>query len=260
MQILAVDDERLALEGLISAIRASAPDAEIQGFRNGEEALKFATDHDVQVAFLDIEMRGLSGLELAKQLSALQPRINIIFTTGYSNYSSDAFALHASGYIHKPVTERKIREELSVLRYSVGHETKRLRVQCFGNFDVMFDGKPLRFQYNKSRECLAYLVSRRGAMCSMGEMAAVLWPDDDADHVSYLKNIRVDLGNTFSKLGLDDVLARQRGLLGIVPSQVNCDYYLYLENPDQYRHLYNGEFMAQYSWAEPIHGMLEANE
>ena len=258
MRILAVDDERIALEGLLSVLRSCLPEAEIRGFRDGQEALKYAEENEIQLAFLDIEMRGMNGLDVAKQLSAMYPRINIIFTTGYSNYSSDAFALHASGYIHKPVTEKKIREELGVLRYPLQEVPKRLRVQCFGNFDVMYDGKPLRFQYNKSRECLAYLVSRRGTLCTMGELAAILWPDDNSDHISYLKNIRVDLGNVFSKLGLDDVLVRQRGLLGVVPGEINCDYYLYLENPKKYGHLYSGEFMAQYSWAESIHGTLES--
>ena len=65
------------------------------------------------IAFLDINMRGMTGVELAKKLKDLCPKINIIFVTGYEEYKGDAMDLRASGYILKPVTKEQIDKELT---------------------------------------------------------------------------------------------------------------------------------------------------
>lgn len=66
------------------------------------------------MAFLDIDMRGTNGMELAKRLKENQPKINIIFVTGYSEYMGDAFSIHASGYVLKPPTKEKIELEIII--------------------------------------------------------------------------------------------------------------------------------------------------
>ncbi len=79
MKILAVDDEKIALEGLISAIREVEPSAEIWGFRKVSQVLEFYSKQVCDVAFLDIQMRTMSGIELAKRLKLITPQVNIIF-------------------------------------------------------------------------------------------------------------------------------------------------------------------------------------
>ena len=69
MRIIAVDDESIALEGLLDMIREVAPDAEVNGFEYPEDALKYAELHECNVAFLDVEMAGMSGVELADALT-----------------------------------------------------------------------------------------------------------------------------------------------------------------------------------------------
>ena len=157
MKIIALDDEELALEGLMDAIRACAPNAELHGFSYPEDVLAFLRDHSCDVAFLDVEMAGINGVELAEQLKLRNPDINLIFATGFSRYQGSAFDLHASGYLMKPITVEKVRKELANLRRPVPEE-KRIQVQCFGNFEVYLDGIPLEFKYHKTKELLAYLV------------------------------------------------------------------------------------------------------
>ena len=65
MKIIAVDDERIALEGLLDVIREAAPEAELTGFEYPEDALEFVEKHDCNIAFLDVEMAVMSGVELA---------------------------------------------------------------------------------------------------------------------------------------------------------------------------------------------------
>ena len=260
MEILVVDDEQLALDNVMSAIKKLNLDVNAAGFKKASEALEYAYSHKVDIAFLDIEMRSVSGIELARDLKKLHPSINLIFTTGYSEYTADAMDMHASGYILKPITAEKIQKEIDDLRYKVGTaESKRkFRVVTFGNFAV-YDGEtPIKFKYRKSLEVIAYLVDRKGTFASNGELIAALW-EDDSDYegrISYLNNIRADIKNTLTDLGYEDVVIRQRGHLAIDVNQVSCDYYEYLDGDPDAARGYHGEYMSQFSWAEITNGSL----
>ena len=89
-------------------------------------------------------------------------------------------------------------------------------------------------------------------MCTNNEIIAVIWEDDDfgTDRQDYLKKLRQDLTKTLSELGREDVVVRQRGQIGINPKSIECDYFKYLEGDSTILNSYQGEYMAQYSWAE----------
>ena len=253
MTIIALDDEELALEGLVDAIRACAPHAELHGFSYAEDVLEFIEAHPCDVAFLDVEMAGLNGVELAEQLKLRNPDVNIIFATGFSRYQGSAFDLHASGYLMKPITVEKVKKELANLRRPVPEE-KRIQVQCFGNFEVYLDGIPLEFKYHKTKELLAYLVDRKGALCTNGEIIAKLFGDDN--HNAYLRSLRKDLLDTLETAGCADVITQQRGKLGLVPEAIRCDYYDWCDGK-RMGNAYLGEYMAQYSWSEYTNAALQ---
>lgn len=249
MKILALDDEQIALEGLVLAVKKAEPSAAIYSFRKPGEALEFCKTMTCEVALLDIQMRNMSGVELAKKIKLLNPQTNIIFTTGYTDYMKEAFDIHASGYILKPVTPAKIRKELDNLRFPVLPAAKnRVRFQTFGNFEVFIDGEPVRFKYEKTKEMLAYLVDRNGALCTNGEIMAVLWEDKDSS--SYFRSLKKDLRDLLAEAGCEEILIQQRGKIGIVREKVDCDYYDWLDGEIQAVNLYRGEYMAQYGWGE----------
>ena len=252
MRILAVDDEPLALEGLVHTISGVVPDAEVRGFGNSSDALVYAFTSRPQVAFLDVNLRADSGLDLAKRLKDIDPKINIIFTTGHKRYMQEAFEMHVSGYIIKPVTPEKIKRELANLRTPVVTTAgNKLRVQTFGDFEVFVDDKPLQFSYLKTKEILAYLVDRRGSMCTNGTLLEVLWENDDpASHRSYLSNLLADLSKTLKDAGHENVLIKRRGQIGIDVTKIDCDYYRWLEGDPQARSAFAGKYMFQYSWGE----------
>lgn len=251
MKILVVDDEYIALEGMVSQISEVVPNADVTGFRHTDEALLFARTRQPDIAFLDIEMREMSGVQFAEKLQELNPKINIIFTTGYEQYMKEAFGLGASGYLLKPVTTEMVREELARLRYPVaGRGEHRVRVRTFGSFEVFLDENPMHFQYHKSKELFAYLVDRQGALCKLNELSAILWPDDPARHGSYIRNLCMDLVTAFESEGCDNIVNRQRGVIGIVMENIDCDYYDWLSGDSLEELGYTGEYMTQYEWAE----------
>lgn len=253
MKIIAVDDEKLALDTLVDSIEKAVPDASITGFRKPEDALTYVRENDCEIAFLDIKMRGMTGLELAKRLKDIRGEINIIFVTGYSEYSLDAFRLYASDYLLKPATPDAVKQAMEHLRTPVKPiQTKRVRFQCFGNFEVYVDNKPLIFGRAKSKELLAYLVDRMGASATMGELMAIMWDDgaDTSSRQSNLRNLIADLKNVLSDVEVGNIILKSRNSIAVNCEMVDCDYYDFLRHIPYAVNAYRGEYMMQYSWAE----------
>ena len=255
MKIIAVDDEKIALQGLISSIQKAAPDAQIYGFRYASEAVEHMKNESCDIAFLDIEMKGTDGVTAAKMLKAINPDINIIFATGFGSYRDEAFDLHASGYLIKPITAEAVKRELDNLRRPV-RKPKKLKAITFGNFQVLYGEEHVKFKYQKTMEMFAYLIDRRGSMCSGSELMTVLFEDDT--HQKYYNQLRLDLINTLKSLGCESVIIQARGMLGISVSEIECDYYDYLNGKEELAKLYHGEYMAQYSFAEFTNASLYA--
>ena len=254
MRIIAVDDEKLALEALASAIKAIVVEDEVVTFRYPEDALEYAKENLCDIAFLDIEMVGMSGTELAEKLKEYNSEINIVFCTGYGNYRDKAFELHASGYLVKPITPEKVKRELENLRRPI-LEKKRLKVQTFGNFEVYLNGKPLNFKYRRTKELFAYLVDRGGSMCSVGEIIGILF-EDESGREDYFQKLRRDLLTTLEEADCENVILHKRGMLGVVITEIQCDYYDCLNGKKDFATSYFGEYMSQYSFAEYTNAQL----
>lgn len=256
MQIVAVDDEPLMLERLKRSIEEAEPDSQLFTFDRPKDALAFAQAHTVDVFFLDICMSGMDGVTLAKKIKLIQPRANIIFATGYSEYMPDAFLLNVSGYLLKPVTTKQVREQLDILRFPVRIKaTEKIRLQCFGNFEAFLGNRPVRFRHSKTKEILAYLTFRRGATCTNNEIIAAIWEDDA--HESYFRDLRKDLLNTLSASGCADIIETGRGKMALITEKVDCDYYQWLNGTASGINAYHGEFMSQYSWAEFVNASMQ---
>ena len=247
MNVLLCDDEPLQLLRLEKTVKEVLVDADITSMNNPLQAIEACKSKTMDIAFLDIEMPGLNGIQLAKKLKAISPAINIIFVTAYDQYALDAHRLHASGYVTKPVNKAKVEEEIKNLRNPIlPHQEKKLQIKCFGNFEVFYDGEPLRFSYKKSKEAFAYLIDREGSAISVNELNAILWEED---HPSYLRNLIADIQNTLKKAGAGDVFVKRHNECFIDVTKVDCDAYEYKkDNPDAVR-MYRGEYMIQYDWA-----------
>lgn len=260
MNIYAIDDEKLALNALVSAIEEAVPEAEIHSFSKTSELIAAIPTTPCDVAFMDINMPGMTGLELAKKLKLAYPKVNIVFVTGYSEYIGDAMGLRASGYVRKPVTREKIEEEMRELRNPIElrPDDKKVYVQCFGNFEVFVDGNPVKFKRAKSKELFAYLIDRKGAKCTMNEIAAVLWEDgDDSESMkTHLRVIVHDLRSTLKEAGAKNVVIKDFNQIAVNTKMINCDYYIYNASPMAAINQYRGEYMAQYSWAEATNAAI----
>ena len=254
MIAIAVDDEVLMLGALVKAISASPDIEEVAKFSDCEQALEFIKNYPADIAFLDINMRGMGGLALAEKIIAARPNCKIVFCTGYEEYAIPAFKLHASGYLMKPISASDVQTEIDNIK-GVRQREKLLTVHCFGNFDVYAKNEKLVFKRVKTKELLAYLVDRKGAGMTAKEICAVLFPDDldDNKNAAYLRQLVLDLKNTLKAVGAERVFRHETPCYRVDTSLIQCDYLSYLETgkPEFY-----GEYMMQYSWAEETCGIL----
>ncbi|MDO4405134.1 MAG: response regulator [Atopobiaceae bacterium] len=259
MRILAVDDKAVPRRALVRVIQAAVPDAQITACASASEVIALPDVETYDVAFVDIDMPGKSGIQLARELKSVHPSLNIIFATGYGEYMADAFELHSSGYLMKPILAEDIVEELENLRYPLANELPdRVIMRCFGNFEVFLDGRPIVFERAKTKELLAYLIDRRGSVVSLREIEAVLWREQSEERPSrsYLRTLVADLRHTFDACGHGDVIRKYYGEIGIDAKRVFCDYYDFIEGDPRAIASWNGEYMSQYAWAEPTKAYL----
>lgn len=118
--VIMVDDRKLILTGGLPILEEVMPNAAVMGFTNASETVEYAKTNPVALAFLDIELRNSSGLDLCRTLLEINPRTNVVYLTAYSDYALDAWSTGASGFMLKPITPEGVREQLSRLRYPVG--------------------------------------------------------------------------------------------------------------------------------------------
>lgn len=262
MYTLIVDDRELIVKLMLNILGRLDPGGTHLGANNPDDALRLAKESPLDVAFLDVEMPGeMNGLALGKRLKALYPKLNIVIITGHREYALDAFGLDASGYLLKPLTQEAVAHQLSVLRFDreLAHTGQNLRIRCFGAFEVYHNGVPLDFSYSKSKELLAVLIDRNGAICSNDTLIGCLWPDEPAGQLTKarLRKCLKDLKDTFARAGFPDVIRhRERIGIGLDVSRVDCDYFRYLQGESVAVHQFKGKYMTQYDFAEETRAEL----
>lgn len=255
MIALTVDDERLMLNALTSAVKASPDISSAAEFTDCTAAIEWAMENRADIAFLDISMRGMGGLALAERLVEIQPKMKIIFCTGHSEYAVDAFRLHVSGYLLKPITPEAVQREIDHIKLE-RKANKLLTVRTFGTFEVFSDGKPLAFKRSIAKELLAVLTDRRGSGITSRQICALIRPDnsDEEKNMNYIRQGFSDLRKTLESVGAGDILLRSGVHSYCVDTELmDCDYYSFLEcgKPP-----FDGEYMKQYSWAEDTCALL----
>lgn len=258
MNILCVDDEPAVLGLVVSMCEDMPWPTTVTGFTRVAEALEWLGANRVDVALLDVNMPGASGIDLARAVKHDSPETAIVFLTGYADFAVDAFAMHASGYVLKPVSRERLREELEHAAPEKARGVARVEARTFGNFDLLVDGRPVAFARSMAKELLAYLVDRRGSAVTRREAFAVLWEHGRYDRPmqKQLDAVIRSMRSTLEDNGVGDIVEMQRGTLRIVPERINCDLYRFIKGDSQAVSSFLGEYLSSYPWARTTEGYL----
>lgn len=265
MKIICIDDEPLILNMTVALCRELSEKPEVVGFSNAADALCWLSDHTADVALLDINLPDMNGIELAARIRETAPNLSIIFLTGYSEYAVDAFRLHASGYLLKPVNRQRLAEEIEHAMQRRGRQSApsddhvRISAQTFGEFDLYANGKVVTFPRSKAKELLAYLIDRQGGSITRATAFAVLWEEGVYDR-SMQKQLDViirSLRATLRDVGAESILEMKQGTLRICPEKLDCDLFRFLRGDVDAVNSYRGEYMNAYSWASPTEAFLD---
>ncbi len=135
MKCLVVDDEpiaRVRLKGMLAKIDAQYSVIEAE---NGEEAIQMCNEYRPQLVLLDIQMPGISGLEVAMHLALMDNPPAVIFITAYNEHALDAFEANAIDYLLKPVRKERLQQALAkvtpLTRKNAMHYRSKVRVRMW---------------------------------------------------------------------------------------------------------------------------------
>lgn len=261
MKIIAVDDEPKALQDLWYELEKTGiiPMEAVRTFTSPFKAYEYAKTHTIDLAFIDISLPGISGLEVAKAIRQLKPDSQVIFLTAYSEYTLEAFRVRAFGYLLKPVTSADLRRELEDFfkEHSGGDG---FFAQCFGRFGFFSQHSPVIFEREKSRELLAYLIDQRGAFVTQPELVDVLWEGrvNSPALRSQLRNIIFFLRKSLAAYRAEHILLSRRNELAVDTAAFTCDYYDFLKGDERAMAQFQGAYMFSYSWGEETTATLVA--
>lgn len=186
--IMLVDDEEPALQRFAKLIREHTDFQVTAMCSRASEALAAAAAIRPDVAFLDIEMPGINGLELAERLTELRPQLEIVFVTAFSEYALQAFRANAIDYLIKPVRQddiaacaRKLQKRI-VSSASVpvpASADDSGRIEALGGLELYAPGavRPIRFTTAKSEELLAYLLVNPDVNAAKWDLCDIIWPE-----------------------------------------------------------------------------------
>ncbi|MBB6693530.1 response regulator [Cohnella xylanilytica] len=244
-RVMIVEDERPTLE-LMERLIGRHPLLEVAGtFDSPLEAMERYPELKPDVAFLDVEMPKMGGIELAGKLKAADEELQVVFTTAYPGYAVDAFRVNAVDYLLKPVVpedlERvvsrivKNREPRAPLRRPEGSGEPPVR--CLGTFETRgTDGTLLNWPTRKTEELFAYFLAFPNRLTDKWRLADLLWPDlEEGRSLHNLHNTIYRLKKTLKEANLEARLTHTN------------EGYLYGADPFQSDLGRLREFMARFS-------------
>ncbi len=255
MRVMIVDDERMAAEELYDICVSHRLIDEAITFDNPADALVYiAQNSNIDIAFLDIEMPVMTGLELARRINDINNNTKIVFVTGFKEYAYDAYRVNAIGYILKPYEDESVFNEIEKAESMSSITSKtEVFVKTFGYFDIFVNNKPVYFSSSKAKEFMALLVDRQGGAVSTEQAIGALWPDREYDETvqSLFRKMLKSLRQSLADAGISDMFIDVRNQRSIDVSKFSCDYYKFMENPKENIDLFHGEYLEGYAFAKP---------
>ncbi|QLG38974.1 response regulator [Paenibacillus sp. FSL W7-1088] len=287
LQAYLVDDEPHALN-MLEMFLARTGKVHVAGrAANGFDALAALRNIHPDIWFLDIEMPGMSGLELAANIHEVEPDALIVFTTAYDQYAVAAFEHEALDYLLKPIEMERLSRTIERLTKEKNRpsepvvvntdNTDKLFVQLLGTFRVAItNGKTMMWRTAKEKELFAYLLLNNPATSAVHRDRIIekLWPDEPYEKAKiYLHTCVSLLRKNLRNMGIEHLLRYKSEHYILDKERIRADVYDFLDISfrmeqevdmpisliEQTLHLYQDELLPQedYPWIVELSHRLE---
>lgn len=202
LKAIIVDNEEPAINILKILLENTGNVNVLDSFLLAADALSSIESLKPDVAFLDIEMPEINGLELAEKILAIDCNIEIIFVTAYAQYALEAFRVNALDYLLKPILPKDVDQTVARLIKRKGISSTSPnnllsgRIYCFGKLSVYESSnqQPIKWRTSKSEELFAYLLQNAKTGASKWKICEALWPEYN------LEKIEIHLHTTIYKM------------------------------------------------------------
>ncbi|MGE7696762.1 response regulator [Lysinibacillus sp. NPDC094177] len=275
IRVIVMDDEPLALINMEKKLKEFSSIEVIKSFTTAKDLLTEGPSLDFQVAFLDVEMPGLNGLEIARLLKEWNKNIFIVFVTAYRDYAVQAFEIHSIDYLLKPISKARLETTINRIQELLLLENKStpiqirnkpaLTIQCFRGFVVLHNNKAIHWRTLKTKELFAFLFSNLNNHVPRDTIIDALWADTEFKKARVQLHTTVSyLRTTLSTLGYLEVIQYANGCYILQLEDFQCDAHdlehilngktetgkLDIEKAEALIQDYQGEYMAalDYPW------------
>ncbi|WP_217595085.1 response regulator [Cohnella sp. GbtcB17] len=242
---LLADDEAHALSLLELLLHQTGEVKVIGRCGNGIDAIAEIARLKPDVAFLDIEMPGMNGLEVAERLGSAVCDTQIVFVTAYDRYAVSAFENDALDYLLKPLEVDRLNRTVGRVKRAVARRKSEapsepadagkaaanqpppeLQVQLLGEIQVSVEGKGrLKWRTSKEKELFAYLAVHYGNRIHRDVLLDELWPDEHYQKAKvYLHTCVSYLRRDFRQLGMEDAVIYEDEKYSLAPQLERSDY------------------------------------
>lgn len=189
MRAIMIDDEPILLSYQKSIIDSVEGFNVVGIYTNASEALKEMTKTKPEVIFLDIELMGANGIDVANKIAEKHPEINIVFITSYSQYAVDAFEVNAIDYILKPLNKERVIKTYNrfQLKKDVTMPTHiGKQIQAFSSLTFLDSEQnkvSTKWRTSKAKELFLLLLQHREKPINKGMILNLLWPEGTGEKV-----------------------------------------------------------------------------
>ncbi|MDO6658718.1 response regulator [Anaerobacillus sp. 1_MG-2023] len=188
MKVILIDDEPLALDTLESKLNSLNDITIVETFLSIDLNENNSLIKEIDCAFIDIEMPGTNGIELAEMLLEINPGLFIVFVTAFKKYAVEAFELNATDFLLKPIYQQRVSKTIHRIKEYYNPTPKNeqhknestLLLNLCGDLTFNLDHHELdrvKWRTTKARELFIYLVQNHEKPIPKNELMFMLWPD-----------------------------------------------------------------------------------
>ncbi|MCC8057117.1 hypothetical protein [Cloacibacillus sp.] len=233
-----------------------------KSFPGLDEAWRYLQSNGADMVVLDINSLGELGIKMGTQIRSVYHDVRLLYITGAETYHYvlEAVRVNVGAYILIPYTAEDLDYAIKASDLFLNKKNKKhIFARTFGYFDLFVDDTPIPFRSSKAKELLAMLIDRQGGIVTSDQAIGTLWENRANDEMtqSLYSKVGRSLQNQLDEAGAGHIIILSRGSRSISVDSIDCDLYRLLNGDKEVKHMYFGQYMMDYSWAEYRQAGLE---